>query len=254
MGLGLCAATASAVDRTLFRESFVPVPVDLSVDRRMDAYVPLYRRIQPLILRTRPISPIDLRSIADEWIELSQNGQLLPIEASFHGENMDESPKGQLVEGTMRFAIQLTEVAQAELENGLVNDAVADSIRAAAVLDSVRFASPATMMMTATVIRRPLNLAATNISRVKTLPAILVKQLEISRGANDRYIECLKRSERQELIYTVRYGNINADEEDQIDFRGSKKTGAQRFYGLDRENALAQNAKACKFVTSSESK
>ena len=250
----MCAVTATAVDQTLFRESFAPIPVDLRIDGRMDNYVPFFRRLLPHVRKSATISAIDLRSIADDWIRASHSGQLLPLETSFHGEEIEDSPKGQLVEATMRFSTLLTDVANAELANGMVDDAVADSIRAAAVLDSVRFASPTTMMMTASTARRSLSMASANISRVKSLPALLGKQLELNKKADERYLAFLKRSEQMKLVYTVRYGTDTSYEDEIPSFIGIKETDAQRFYGIDRERSLAKRAKACKFVQDSQAK
>ncbi len=253
-GVGLCSATGLAVDRAVFRESFVPVPLDLRVDRRLDAYVPLYQRMLPLRLTSRPISSIDLRALSDDWIRMSQAGKLLPIEASFHGEDLEESPKGQLIESTMRLAAQLTDVAHAELANGMVDDAVADAVRATAVLDSVRFASPGTMMMTSSVARRSLMIASENIVRTRVLPALLLRQIEISKSASARYAECLRRADRQKLVYGVRYGNDGSEEPRYSEILGPKTVSAQKFYGLETAGGLAKRAKACKFVPESKTK
>jgi hypothetical protein len=93
-GFGVCVLAATAVDRTLFHESFVPVPIDMSADRRVDAYVPFYKRMLPLANLVNGISAIDLRNLADDMILASQSGQLQPIVASFHGLSSHSNSSG----------------------------------------------------------------------------------------------------------------------------------------------------------------
>jgi|LauGreDrversion4_2_1035121.scaffolds.fasta_scaffold371432_2 hypothetical protein len=250
-GVALCAATATAVDQTLLRESFAPLPLDLAIDKRIDAYVPFYRRMMPLLKTDASISSIDLRTLADDWIRATQDGKLQPMQASFYGENFGDTPKGQLLDATLRTSWQLSRIAQVELENGLVDDAVADSIRATSLIDSVRFASPTSMTMAASVVRLPLKIASANVSRVKNLPPLLVKQLELRVGASARFREMMRRSDQLKLVYSVRYGDEDAPEAEIPDFNHSN-TDAQHFYSIDREQALEQNAKACRFVNTSQ--
>lgn len=248
-GVGLLVATATAVDRTIFRESFAPIIIDLKVDRRLDAYLPFYKRMKPLVSSHAEISPIELRMLADDWIAATQSNQLEPLLTSFHGENMEDSPKGQLLRTTMRFAESLTKVARVELDNGMTDDGVADAIRATAVIDSVRFASPHSLILATTAARLPLKLASENVAKVKALPELLSRQLRLSQSVDKKYSEMEQRAAQLKLVYEVRYGKADADEvEDNVVIPGSKNA-AQRFYGFTEERHLVAGAKACKFVT-----
>lgn len=256
-GVGLCCTTAFAFDQFLFKESFSSIPVDLQVDRRLDAYVPYYRRLLPLAQDSRAISPIDLRQIADDWIIATQAGKLEPIQTSFHGEDVTTSPKGQLIEVVKIIGSQLNRVAETEVDSGLLDDGVADAIRAAALIDSVRFASPTTMFSTAGIARQSIRIASTNISKVKILPAHLYRQVQQSQVSSSKYAEMLKRADHLKLLYTVRYGRYDAAQiEEYQDGRVNfgLRTSAQKFFGIDREQGLAKDAKACRFVLGSEVK
>ncbi|MEI7578241.1 MAG: hypothetical protein WCK51_15230 [Armatimonadota bacterium] len=256
-GIGLCTATGTAVDRTLLQESFVPIPVDLSVDRRLDAYVPFYRRMLPLVDDRHPISPLELRKVADDWVRASQGGQLLPLEASFHGENLVESPKAQLLYATAKIADQLNRVAEVEIQNGLFDDGISDALRANVMIESIRFASPSAMLTTANVARRSLKLASTNISRAKRIPAHLLVQVRSEGDLESRYADMMRRVERQKLVYSVRYGAADAEEVSREEYETvalRNETRAQKFFGFESAVVLNRGAKACQFAPESKVK
>jgi hypothetical protein len=253
-GFGLCVLAATAVDRTLFHESFVPVPIDMSADRRVDAYVPFYKRMLPLANLENGISAIDLRNLADDMILASQSGQLQPIVASFHGEELEESPKGRLVNTTIRLAKQLTEVASAEFNAGRIDDAVSDAIRASALVETIRFTSDDTVMRSAPVIRQSLEISSNNISKVKKLEPHLVRQLAIAQTSKARFEEMERRSATLNLVYSIRYGvDETMTSNTQSSFFDSR-TRAQKFLGIDREATLLAKAKACQFYSDSKLK
>jgi hypothetical protein len=253
-GIGLCVLAASAVDRTLFYESFVPVPIDLSADRRVDAYVPFYKRMLPLSNLDNGISAIELRELADDMILASQSGQLQPVVAGFHGEELENSPKGRLVDITILLARQLTDVASAELKSGRIDDAVSDAIRASALAETIRFTSDDTMMKSAMVIRRSLEISANQISKVRKLEPHLVGQLAIAQTSQARFEELERRSAKQNLVYSIRYGIDDTIRNNTPNLLGESQTRAQRFLGIDRETALVTNAKACEFYPDSKLK
>lgn len=256
-GVVLCTATGTAVDRTLVQESFVPIPVDLSVDRRLDAYVPLYRRMMPLVDDRHPISPIELREVADDWARGVQSGDLRPLEASFHGESMVESPKAQLLSVTAKVAAQLNRVSEVEIKNGLIDDGVSDALRANVMIESVRFASPSTMIATASVARRSLKLASANISRAKRIPAHLLAQIRTQGELETRYADMFRRVERQKLVYSVRYGYEDAEQVAKEEYETTafkNETRAQRFFGFESAVVLNRGAKACLFAPESKIK
>jgi hypothetical protein len=253
-GLGVCVLAMTAVDRTLLHESFVPIPVDLAADRRVDAYVPYYRKMLPLVDPKNAFSAIDLRSLADEMILASQSGQLKPILVSFHGEELEDSPKGRLVSSTICIARQLTEVAVVELRNQRIDDAVADAIRASAVIETIRFASDESMMKSALVVRRAVEISSAKISEVKRLDPHLVRQLASNVSAQARFEEMERRSAQLKLMYSVRYGEDDAMESSIQRVGGPSQIRAQKFFGIDRENTLVAKAKACQFLPGSEVK
>ena len=130
----------------------------------------------------------------------SQSGQLQPVVAGFHGEELENSPKGRLVDITILLARQLTDVASAELKSGRIDDAVSDAIRASALAETIRFTSDDTMMKSAMVIRRSLEISANQISKVRKLEPHLVRQLAIAQTSQARFEELERRSAKQNLV------------------------------------------------------
>ncbi len=229
--------TVNAVDNVRCHDSFNTVVVDSTLDSRVGAYVGLVAKTKPAV-RSKTISPEELRILSEEWIQASKQGRIDQIYPGYLGESLVDGPKSDIFVSCARLATRMSDLAEKEEASGEKN-ALIDAIRAIELVEIVRFGSYEALFVSAGYVRRPLKTLKPNLERLTQdeRNRLLAVQDPVSRKKKTQLLEQVSRKLKTQ--YALRYGKEMTDQDDPSYGRflagKGQNVAAAHFFGFDRD-------------------
>lgn len=245
LGVAALGAGIASAERMLLNENYNVLPISVSDDNRLDAYVPYMQAMKRL-----PDDDIEnLRKISDSVITDLRSGRLQPLLSAYHGEETIMGPKGQWLNELSHRCATLLKSAHEASAAGKKDSAIADAVRVAGLLESVRFCSFQSLLKTSAQTRQSLEIIEANLPGAKTLPSA-VKVWFRTKPHQDSSLEALeKRSGHLQAYYVARYPSEDAVQTDlDLSIRESSKL-AHRFSQSEKAEKMLQVASVHGFAS-----
>jgi hypothetical protein len=238
-------ATVGAVDQSIFKDQFNPVVIDSEIDGRVHAYIKIVPKTDRL-LSERYIAAKDLRDCAAEWTEGFEKRTLLPVLPGYHGENMADGPKGQILRTQLNLAKRMHALAVQDGKSGNSIQAIRDELASLTLMRNVRNSINYQVEVIESFMSPSLEHLMVQLQKVKALPLELKSKIVELNTIDSVPSEVLKEMNRIRLQYLARYGTDKIDGDSDWSMKYGIGSNAQRFHLVETE--LSKAVLACRFV------
>jgi hypothetical protein len=112
--------------------------VDQETDRRITAYIPIVRTTEGL-LSDKHATDAQVRRTAEEWIKQAKSGKLQALRAEATDDSIHLGIKGQILSAAKGLSSLLVHQADREIETGQYGLAATDLLKAANLVEPLRY-------------------------------------------------------------------------------------------------------------------